>query len=128
MNKLFILLLVSAVFSFTSCNQYRSISSVTKLSQLSGNPFMYQLSKSMLKNIGNYMIQKGIQSTVGKANLLSPLSGLFSKADDIAGLKNLLSTAYGIAPKKLDAGYGNLGNVKDLIGFVAKNGTNFRFY
>jgi hypothetical protein len=130
MKKIHILLLLVAltgIFS-TGCNEYRSLSSASKVSQLSGNPFMYQLSKSVMKTLGNYMLEKGIKSTVGKINLMSPLSGLFSNSSDLSGLKDLLVSTYKIAPKKADAQFGNLQNVRDLIGFVAKNGKNFNFY
>jgi hypothetical protein len=46
----------------------------------------------------------------------------------LSGLKDLLVSTYKIAPKKADAQFGNLQNVRDLIGFVAKNGKNFNFY
>jgi hypothetical protein len=130
MKKIHILLLLvtlTGIFS-TGCNEYRSLSSASKVSQLSGNPFMYQLSKSVMKTMGKYMLEKGIKSTVGKINLMSPLSGLFSNSSDLSGLKDLLVSTYKIAPKKADAQFGNLQNVRDLIGFVAKNGKNFNFY
>ena len=130
MKKIHILLLLvtlTGIFS-TGCNEYRSLSSASKVSQLSGNPFMYQLSKSVMKTMGKYMLEKGIKSTVGKINLMSPHSGLFSNSSDLSGLKDLLVSTYKIAPKKADAQFGNLQNVRDLIGFVAKNGQNFNFY
>jgi hypothetical protein len=59
---------------------------------------------------------------------MSPHSGLFSNSSDLSGLKDLLVSTHKIAPKKADAQFGNLQNVRDLIGFVAKNGQNFNFY
>jgi len=74
------------------------------------------------------MEEKGIKSTVGKINLMSPLTGLFSNSNDLTGLKDLLVPTYQIASKKADAQFGKVQNVRDLIGFVAKNGKNFKFY
>lgn len=131
MKKIHIALLLATVFSVStiSCNQYRSMSSASKVSQLSGNPFMYQLSKSVLKNITTFMAEKGLKSTVGKLNLLSPISAIVSNPADVSSLKNMLSTAYSIAPKKLDTQFSSLTNMKDLITFVAANGrSGFNFY
>lgn len=75
------------------------------------------------------MAEKGIKSTVGKLNLLSPISAIVSNPSDVTSFKNMLSTAYSIAPTKLDAKFSSLSNVKDLITFVAANGrSGFNFY
>lgn len=128
MKNVYILLIVLSLgmSSLTGCNEYRTLTSASKVSQLSGNPFMYQLSKTVIKLIGHFMEEKGIKSTVGKINLMSPLSGLISNSSDLAGLKDLLMNSFKIAPKKMNQ-FDTLANVRDLVGFVAKNGSNFNF-
>lgn len=123
---MFLLVLGLGMSTLNSCNEYRSLTSASKVSQLSGNPFMYQLSKSIIKLIGHFMEEKGIKSTVGKINLMSPLSGLLSNTNDMAGLKDLLMTSFKIAPKKMNQ-FDNLSTVRDIVGFVAKNGSSFNF-
>lgn len=129
MRKYLILLALigGLTFTFSSCNEYRSITNANKLSQLSGNPFMYQLSKSVLKNAATYMAEKAIKSTVGKASLLSPLSGLFSNASDLDGFRSMIGSTYGVSNKKM-AAMSQAQNIKDLVMFVAKNGSKFNFY
>lgn len=131
MKKIHVILaiFILSTVSLTSCNEYKSFSSATKLSELSGNPFYYQLSKSLLKNMGSFLVEKGLKSTVGKLNLTTPLSSIMTTADNITAFKSMLGTAYKIPSKKLDsANFDQLGNVKDLVGFVAKNATHFGFY
>ena len=123
--QLFFLAFVMAMFSLTSCNEYRSFTNVTKLSQLSGNPFYYNLSKSLLKNVGSFLVQEGLKSQVGKVNLLSPLSSFLTNASQVGKFKNMLGTSYRISPTKMDEQFSSLVNMKDLIYFVAKNGTKF---
>jgi hypothetical protein len=128
MKKVQIFLFVTAIslITFSSCNEYRSFASVTKISQLSGNPFYYNLSKGILKHIGSFLVQEGLKGNVGKVNLLSSMNTILTTADQIAKFKNVLGTAYHIAPTKL-SGMDMNGSVKDLVGFVAKNGTKFPF-
>ena len=128
MKKYFSTLLLLAVIgiSATSCNQYRSVSTATKVSQLSGNPFYFNLAKNLKKNIVNFMAINAIQSSE-KLNLLTPISSILKTGEQINGFKNMLSTAYQIYPKKLDQGFDKLGNMRDLISFIAQNGRNFNF-
>lgn len=132
MKKIHILLLATFIIStasLTSCNEYKSFSSATKVSELAGNPFYYQLSKSLLKNMSNFLIEKGLKKTVGKLNLTTPLSSILTTADQISSFKSMLGTAYKIPSKKLDsASFDQVGTMKDLVGFVAKNATHFNFY
>lgn len=121
-------LLTFSCLAFNSCNQYRSLTSATKVAQLSGNPFMYNLSKSILKNTVHYLIQQKIQHTIGKINLLTPLSSIITNPGQVDGYKNMLNAAYNIPTDKLTKSYNTLSNVRDLISFVAKNGRSFNFY
>ncbi len=125
----FIICLIFIVaLSTSSCNQYKSISSATKISQLSGNPFYFNLSKSLLKNIGLFLMEKGTKKSIGKINLMTPLSSILTSNDQIQDFKAMLTKNYQVYPKKLDAQFGKLGNLKDLISFVAYNGRNFNFH
>ena len=127
-NYSLIFLLVISLAGFQSCNQYRSISTATKVSQLSGNPFMYNLSKSLLKNTARYLVEKNITQAVGKLNLLTPLSSIITNPEHVGGYMSMLSTAYKIPAGKLAKSYNTLSTVKDLISFVGKNGESFNFY
>ncbi len=126
-SKLIMMCALMLVFFATSCNTYRSMSTATKMSELRGNPFMYQLSKAVIKNLGAYAVRSGVKN-IGKINLLSNLSSIFTTSDQVAGLKDLMTLSYKISPKKVNADFGKLTNVKDLIGFIAKNGRGFNFY
>lgn len=125
MKKMLILLLSSALF-FSACNTYKSITNASKVSELKGNPFMYHLSKSVIKNLSSFASKSGANS--GKINLLTSLSSVFSTSEQIGGLKDVLVLNYRIPQKKIDSGFGKLLTVKDLINFVAKNGRGFNFY
>ena len=129
MRKYTYLLLVLFMVSIatTSCNQYRSISSATKVSQLGGNPFYFNLSKSILKNLGTFLTDKGLKKSVGKINLMTPISSILTNNDQVSEFKKLLTTAYQVYPKKIESSFGKIGNVRDLIMFVAYNGRNFNF-
>lgn len=130
MKKLFVYFcsLTLVIFTVSSCNEYKSISSATKVSQLAGNPFMYQLSKSLLKNTKNFMADNDIKMSSGKLNLLTPLASLFSQGDQINTYKQMLREEYQVPSKKLDLGFSKLRTVKDLVVFVAKNGRSFDLY
>ena len=91
-----IILLTLFVFSFTSCKRYVSLSNASKVSQLSENPFMFNLAKSMLKNTANYMLAQGLKSATGKINLMTPLVSIISSPDKIGGFTDMLSNLYKI--------------------------------
>ncbi|MCC7030895.1 MAG: hypothetical protein IT257_11365 [Chitinophagaceae bacterium] len=110
----------------SACNTYRSISSVTKVSQLKGNPFMYQLSKAVLKNVAAYAVKIGAKGS-GKVNMVTPIADVFS-SEQIGGLKELMTLSYNISPKKMNGGFDKLLNFRDLIMFVGKYGKGFNFY
>lgn len=128
-TQIILSILLFTSIACTSCNEYKSFSSATKVSQLSGNPFYYQLSKSVLKNIGSFLVEKELKSTVGKLNLTTPLSSILTTTDNTAAFKSMLGNSYKISSRKLNsANFDQLGNIKNLISFVAKNGSHFNFY
>jgi hypothetical protein len=116
---------VVSLASLVSCNEYKSINSATKISQLSGNTFMYNLSKSMLSEIKTIASLAGNKADVKKINLITPIAQVLKTQEQISTFKNVLNTVYKVPVKKLDAGWGNLGTIKDLVMFVAKNGRSF---
>lgn len=124
-NVTLLLVLIIALFS-TSCNKYVSMSSATKVGELRGNPFMYQVSKSVVKNICKFAEKNKIST--GKIGLLTSLSSIFSTADQIGGVKDLVSLVYNIPAKKVNNEFAKLSTIKDLISFIAKNGKGFNFY
>ena len=124
----FILLLICCAITFNGCREYVSLTNATKVSQLTGNPFIYNLSKSMMKNTAKFMIEKGIKSAVSKVNLLTPLSAVITNPSHIGDYTSMLSSVYKIPGSKLSKAYSSLSSVKDLIYFVANNGQKFNFY
>ncbi|MBL7765958.1 MAG: hypothetical protein JNJ58_07700 [Chitinophagaceae bacterium] len=116
------------IFCLSACNEYKSITSATKVSHLAGNPFMYQLSKSILKNTKNFMADNDIKMSGGKLNLLTPLASVFTQGDQINTYKQMLREEYQVPVKKLDLGFSKLRTMKDLIMFIAKNGRSFDLY
>jgi hypothetical protein len=124
-STFFALVAVVSLASLVSCNEYKSINSATKISQLSGNTFMYNLSKSMLSEIKTIASLAGNKADVKKINLITPIAQVLKTQEQISTFKNVLNTVYKVPVKKLDAGWGNLGTIKDLVMFVAKNGRSF---
>jgi hypothetical protein len=124
-STFFALVAVVSLASLVSCNEYKSINSATKISQLSGNTFMYNLSKSLLSEIKTIASLAGKKADVKKINLITPIAQVLKTQEQISTFKNVLNTVYKVPVKKLDAGWGNLGTIKDLVMFVAKNGRSF---
>ncbi len=129
MKKISLLLFAMALvaFSFSSCNTYRSVNSAKNLRQLSANPFMKKVARSVIQNISNKIIGQGLTSFKGKPLLRSTLSSLLNTSQSASKFKTMLSSAYGIPQGKVNANYSNWGTVRDVIGFVAKNGKRYNF-
>ncbi len=130
MKKLFtVLALTIAVSTFNSCDTYHSLSNATKLSQLSANPFLKNVAKSVISNMGNMLVQNGIKNVAGKLGLGSSLSSILSTAQAVSSFKNLLTSSYGIPAATIDRNYSKLNTIRDVIGLVASTGTKgFDFY
>ncbi len=130
MKNLYVLFIVCmlGVFSFTGCKEYTSLNNASKISQLYGNPFLYNLSKSILKNTSKFLLTKGLKSNAGKVNLLTPLSSIITSPEHVDEYKEMLCTVYKIPVAKLAKKYNSLSSVKDLLSFVATNGQKFNFY
>lgn len=127
-NSLTLIIAITAIFLIpVSCNTYKSIQNVEKISQLSGNPFVKDVAKSVMKNIGTYIQKMGI-ATPGKLSLITPLSSIFTTTEQINGLKDLVATKYMISPKKLNTDFSKMGTIRDLVQYVARNGKGFQFY
>jgi hypothetical protein len=123
--KKFIAILVVGTLSlstFNSCGTYRSIGNATSIAQLSGNPFMQNVAKSVVKNIGTSLIQNGIKNA-GKLGLNTNLTSLLSTAQAVSGFKNMLGSTYGLSNAVVDKNYSKMGSIKDVIGLVATQGT-----
>lgn len=125
-QKPFVLLALSSLLCLGACNEYRSFQSASKVSQLSGNPFMYRLSKSILGSLKDVAVKSGRKSDAKGLNLLSPLDKVLGSPEQTAMLKSMLAADFKVPEKKMDMGWGKLGTVKDLVTFVAKNGKDFR--
>jgi len=124
-KSVLMLCLLSVSLLMTGCNEYKSFSSASKVSQLSGNPFMYRLSKGVLASIKDVAARSGNKSAAKGLNLTTTLADVMSTPEQVSALKNQLQTDYKVPMKKMDALWGNVGTVKDLVAMVAKYGRNF---
>jgi hypothetical protein len=129
MNKFITLSFVTftSIASFTSCNTYHSLNNASTISQLGANPFMQQVAKSVMRNMATSLIQSGINNFGGNLNLGASLSSLLSTEQAVSGFKNMISTKYNIPSTSVENNFSSLGTVKDVVGFVAKNGSGFAF-
>lgn len=129
MKKISLLLCALAIVSFTfsSCNNYRSIGSAKNVRQLSANPFMKKVARSVIQNISQKVIAQGLTSFKGKPLLKSSLSSLLNTSQSVTTFKSMLSNSYGISQGKVNDSYSNLKSVRDVVAFVAKNGKRFNF-
>lgn len=124
----FFIISLFTLFTMSSCKEYTSLTNATKVSQLNGNPFIYNLSKSILRNTGKFLIEKGMKGIGTKLNLTTPLSAIISDPSHIGDFTNMLSSTYKIPSGALAKKYSSLSSVKDLIYFVANHGQKFNFY
>lgn len=129
MKKLIIYSLVGVITlaTSTSCNTYHSINDATSVSQLSANPFMQNVAKSVIKNMATNLVQNGITNMEGKLNLGTNLNSILTTAQAITGFKNMLSSNYNIGSSLVESNFSKLGTIGDVVGFVAKNGSGFKF-
>lgn len=129
MNKTTYILcaLTFLTFSFTSCNRYHSVSHARNVRQLSANPFLSKVARSVIRNISDNIIAKGLTSFKGKPLLRSSLGSLLNTTQSVSAFKNSISTTYGISQGKVNNSYGQWNTVRDVINFVAKNGKKYDF-
>lgn len=129
MKKSLLTICILSVLAMTisSCNTYHSINSATKLSHLSANPFMQKVARSVMTNIYQDVIAKGVTSFKGKPRLLSTVSSLFNTPESVSTFKNMLSNNYGISKTAVESNYSKFNTVKDVIGFVGTNAKQFDF-
>jgi hypothetical protein len=123
------LLLVFALvlISFTSCNRYHSINNAKSVRQLGANPFLKKVARSVITNISQDVISKGMTSFKGKPLLRSSLSSLLNTSQSVSTFKNMISNTYGIPKSTVESKYSGWNSVRDVIGFVAKNGKRYDF-
>jgi predicted transcriptional regulator len=124
MKKILIVMMAAALTAgtFSSCGSYHSLANATSIGQLSANPFMQNVARSVLKNIGNTLVQSGIKNA-GKLGLGTNLSSLLSTAQAVSGFKNMLSSTYGISNQLIDKNYSKMNSIRDVIGMVSTQGT-----
>jgi hypothetical protein len=114
--------------SLNSCDTYHSLSNASSISQLSANPFVQNVAKSVIKNLGNTLVQNGIKNA-GKLGLNTDLKSILTTAQAVSGFKNMLSSTYGIANNVVDKNYNKLGSLRDVVGMVSTLGTKgLNFY
>ena len=129
MRKFFIIAIIGtlSLSTFNSCDTYHSLSNATSIAKLSGNPFTQNVAKSLVKNIGNMLIQNGVKNA-GKLGLNTNMFSLLSSAQAISGFKNMLSSTYGISNSLIEKNYNKLNTLRDVVGLVsttATKGINF---
>jgi hypothetical protein len=124
MKKIITIFAVAALSmaSFNSCNSYRSLSEANSIGQLAANPFMQNVARSVIKNMGNMLVQNGIKNA-GKLGLNTDLKTILSTANAVAGLKAMLGGNYGIDSKTIEKNFSKLNTLRDVIGLVGTNGT-----
>ncbi len=130
MNKIIAIALFGtlALGTLNSCNTYHSLYNAKNISQLAANPFLQNVAKSVIKNMGKNLIENGI-SKVGKLGLNSDLSSILSTAQAVAGFKSMLGNTYGLSNSIIDKNFSKLNSVRDVVGLVAQMGTkNLNFY
>lgn len=124
------LLLLSSVFTLllcSSCNSYTSLTQANKIGQLRGNPFMFQVSKSVISSLKSYAKTNGI--SVNEVTLLSPLSTIFTNPEQLGAFKRDIFKNYKVVSNyKTMNEYREVKTVKELINFISKNGRGFNFY
>jgi hypothetical protein len=128
MKKIVIPIYIIAIllfYSLAGCNSYHSLSSANSIAGLGGNPFMQKVAKSVLSNLGNTMLQNGVNNFARDLNLNGKVSSLLSTPQALTGVKNMLSTKYNIPSSSVESNFGSFSKVKDIVGFVAKNGSGF---
>ena len=126
-NTILLIAIIAMSFSFSSCNTYRSIRTAKNVHQLSANPFMQKVARSVIQNISQNIISKGLTSFKGKPLLRSTLSSMLNTSQSVSAFKNMLTNSYGISQGRVDADYNKMKTVRDVIGFVAQNGQRFNF-
>jgi hypothetical protein len=126
-NSLLLLAIAICAISFTSCNSYKSIRTAKNVRQLSANPFTQKVARSVLTNISEDVIGKGLTSFKGKPLFKSSLGSLFNTSQSVSTFKNMVSNTYGISKDKVETNYKSWGTVRDVISFVARNGQRFDF-
>jgi hypothetical protein len=110
------------ISTFTSCDTYRSLNNATSIGQLSGNPFLQNVARSITKSMGTMLLQNGIKN-IGKLGLNSSIGSLLSSAQAVSSFKGMLSNTYGLSSGLIDKNYSKLNTIKDVVGLVASSGT-----
>lgn len=125
MKKIILLLaaftMVSA--SFTSCDTYRSVASATKISQLSANPFMQRVARTVVTEMGRILVQNGLKNALPKLNLNTNLTSLLTSPVAIESFKGMLTNKFGLSTGMVENNMPNLVNLKDVVNLVSKNST-----
>jgi hypothetical protein len=130
MKKILAIAIISTICmsTFNSCDTYRSLSNAKNIAQLSGNPFMQNVAKSLVKNMGSMLVQNGIKNA-GKLGLNTNISTLLSSAQAISGFKNMLGSNYGISNSIIEKNFNKLNTLRDVVGLVSTMGTKgLNFY
>ncbi len=114
--------------SLNSCDSYHSLSNARSIGKLAANPFIQNVARSVVKNMGSSLVQNGIKNA-GKLGLNTDLKSVLSTAQAVSGFKNMLSGTYGISNNVVEKNFSKLGSVRDVVGMVSTLGTKgLNFY
>lgn len=126
MKKVHIILVIAySIFGLTACNEYRSMTTASKVSDLGGNPFYRTLSKSVLKNIDGFIKTQDQKKSIGIINFQTSMKTFLTTTSQWNTFRDKMGEFYHIADRPLSQQFGSLTTVKDLILFTARYGTKF---
>lgn len=122
------LLAATSLTTLNSCSNYKSLSDANRICQLSSNPFVKQVAKSVINDLTTTMVQNGITKVGKKIGLNTAVSSLLTNAGAINNFKSLLTSKYGVASNLVEtASINTFGTVKDVVSLIAQNGKNIKF-
>jgi hypothetical protein len=121
-KSLFTIFIAGAMFTFNSCDTYRSLGSATSIAQLSSNSYLQNIAKSLIGNITS-VLSKGGVTAIPKLGLSTSLSSLLTTPALTTGFKSMLGGSYGIPTNIVESNFSKLGNIKDVVSLVAGNAT-----
>jgi hypothetical protein len=127
-TSLLIICLAFILLQLGSCTPYRSLQHADTISQLAGNKFMKNLSRDVIKNIWAISFKLGTEKIIQTKIQLNTKLHTVLPADLLPGFNQLLSEQYHIPIQLLEKHAASWQTVRDVVSFVAKNGSGFHFY
>jgi formate hydrogenlyase subunit 4 len=111
-----------SIGSFNSCTEYKSLSNATSIAQLGGNPFLQTVAKTVIKEMGNMLIQNGMKNVASKIGLNTNLASILTTPAAVGGFKNMLTGAFKLPTNLVDQKLSSLVNIKDVVNLASNSG------